>query len=143
MSKYYNLEYLKARRQELRNNATPTENLLWAELKNKQTGYKFRRQYSIGNYIVDFYCVELKLCVEIDGPTHNGIEAVEYDAVREKFLESLDITVIRFTNQEVYASPHRVAERIRGWFPLLTGIMPPTAKEIQTTLKVGEDNPQE
>lgn len=139
MTNIYNNKNLKERRKELRNNATPTETLLWAELKNKQTGYKFRRQFSIGNYIVDFYCAELKLCVEIDGPTHNGIEAIEYDLKREKFLESLDITVIRFTNQEVYASPYRVVERIRGWFPLLTGIMPPTAKEIREKLKTGKN----
>ncbi|MCC6636415.1 MAG: endonuclease domain-containing protein [Ignavibacteriaceae bacterium] len=143
MSKIYNREYLKDRRQELRNNATPTEKLLWAELKNKQTGYKFRRQFSVGNYILDFYCAELKLCVEIDGPTHYGMKASEYDAVRQKFLESLGITVVRFTNHEVYESPYRVVERIRGWFPLLSGNMPPTIEEIREKLKAERIEPKQ
>lgn len=62
---------------------------------------KFRRQYSIGNFIIDFYCPEIKLAVEIDGATHGTPEELRYDAKRQKYLENLGIKVKRYTNTDV------------------------------------------
>jgi len=67
------------------------EALLWARLKSKELGYKFRRQYSIGSFIVDFYCPELKLAIEVDGDSHFTDDAEEADRVRENEIESYGI----------------------------------------------------
>lgn len=88
-----NVTSLFYRRKELRNNSTPEEILLWLHLKSSQTGFKFRRQHSIGGYIADFYCPMKKLVVEIDGPIH--LQNKEYDKVRTDYLEGLDIKVLR------------------------------------------------
>ena len=75
-----NVVYLKNTRKQLRNNPTKAEQVLWKYLKNKQIkGYKFRRQHSVGNYILDFYCPALKLCIEIDGDSHFTDEGKNYD----------------------------------------------------------------
>jgi very-short-patch-repair endonuclease len=82
-------------------NPTPAENLLWQKiLRGKQFGqYKFLRQKPIGAYIVDFYCAELRLVVEIDGDSH--AEQLAYDARRTQFLESLGLRVLRYANRDV------------------------------------------
>ena len=93
---------LKPRRRELRCNQTDAEKALWAHLRNKQFyGMKFFRQYSIGSYILDFYCPTAKLAVELDGGQHNQCESKEYDAARSEYLERQGIEVIRFWNHEV------------------------------------------
>lgn len=101
------------RRKKLRNKSTPEEILLWIKLKNSQTDFKFRRQHSIGGYIADFYCPAKKLVVEIDGSQHFKKENSEYDAIRSKFFEGLNIKVLRFTNLEVSTETERVVEKIR------------------------------
>lgn len=75
-------------------------------------GYRFRRQYSIGPYVVDFYCPELRLAIEIDGPSHEGGEAREYDTKREEEIRELGITVVRFRNDEVLSNSMGVIRRI-------------------------------
>ncbi|MDI6761937.1 MAG: endonuclease domain-containing protein [Thermodesulfobacteriota bacterium] len=93
---------LKQRRQELRRNQTEAEKALWAHLRNKQFyGIKFFRQYSIGYYILDFYCPTMKLAVELDGGQHNQSESKEYEAVRSEYLRAQGIEVMRFWNHEV------------------------------------------
>ena len=93
---------LKQRRRELRRNQTEAEKTLWAHLRNKQFyGMKFFRQYSIGPYILDFYCPNMKLAVELDGGQHNQSESKEYEAVRTKYLKAQGIEVMRFWNHEV------------------------------------------
>ena len=93
---------LKQRRRELRHNQTEAEKALWAQLRNKQFyGMKFFRQYSIGPYILDFYCPSMKLAVELDGGQHNQCEGKEYDAARSEYLKAQGIEVIRFWNHEV------------------------------------------
>ena len=83
---------------ELRNNSTPAEKRLWKYLKGKQIhGFDFDRQKPIDKYIVDFYCKKLKLCIEIDGHSHNFKE--EYDRKRQNKLETFGIKVIRFEEQ--------------------------------------------
>ena len=88
-------------RQTLRNNLTTPEQKLWARIRNKQLGTRFRRQYGIGRYVVDFYCPELALVIELDGNSHYEEGAQEYDEVRDTFMESLGLRVLRFTNLEV------------------------------------------
>lgn len=92
---------LTARARENRNNPTKAESKIWHEvLRMRQfANYKFLRQKPIGNYIVDFYCAELLLVIEIDGDSH--AESVEYDAERTKILESLGLTVFRYANDAV------------------------------------------
>ncbi|MFM6613365.1 MAG: endonuclease domain-containing protein, partial [Dolichospermum sp.] len=84
----------------MRTEATLAEKQLWQRLKNKQLlGFKFRRQQVIDRFIVDFYCHEIKLVIEVDGEIHNYTQ-VE-DAIREEFLESLGLRVVRFKNEDV------------------------------------------
>jgi very-short-patch-repair endonuclease len=86
---------------ELRQPLTPTETTLWRVLRDRNLGFKFRRQHEIEFFIIDFYCAEVNLCIEIDGESHLTKEQQEYAAVRTEYLESLGRTVIRFTNQDV------------------------------------------
>ena len=93
---------LKQRRRELRHNQTEAEKTIWAHLRNKQFyGMKFFRQYSIGSYILDFYCPSIKLAVELDGGQHNQSENQGYEAVLTKYLKAQGIEVMRFWNHEV------------------------------------------
>lgn len=81
---------------------TTPEIVLWSRLKNRKlSGHKFRRQHSIGPYILDFYCHALYLAIEVDGRQHQEPEVMEYDRIRTEYLESLNVQVVRFTNIEV------------------------------------------
>ncbi|MEQ8242573.1 endonuclease domain-containing protein [Fulvivirga sp.] len=112
-----NRNELKKFRKQLRNNATPAENTLWQFLKNKQLeGRKFRRQFSVGNYILDFYCTTEKLCIELDGAGHYNDAQLEYDEERTLFLNNLGIRVIRFENKEVFEALESVLECIKNAF---------------------------
>jgi very-short-patch-repair endonuclease len=113
----YNKPELKENRKNLRNNATPAEAFLWNYLKCKQLkGRKFRRQFSVGNYILDFYCPAEKLCIELDGADHFTSAGYQYDEVRTKYLKQLGITVIRFENQTVFDATENVLETIVSSF---------------------------
>ena len=93
---------------------TEAEILVWSKLRVKQMqGYKFRRQYSVGMYIVDFYCPALKLAIEIDGDTHFQAGAGEYDRTRREFIEGFGIRFLRFTNAEVCGNLDGVMEFLR------------------------------
>jgi len=112
-----NLPELKTFRKELRNHGTSAEAFLWTHLKQKQLeGKKFRRQFSVGHYILDFYCHTEKLCVELDGNDHFTNEQMKYDEIRTKFLNDQGIKVIRFENCEVFDHTESVLEEIRGCF---------------------------
>lgn len=109
----HNRTFLKQRRQELRNQATPAEKLLWSKLQHSQlAGYKFRRQHSVGSYILDFFCPTARLAVELDGDSHFTDEAMVYDAERTAYLNALNIQVIRFPNKDVYDHLDAVCEEI-------------------------------
>lgn len=97
---------------ELRQPLTPMEAALWRILRNRNLNYKFRRQHEFEFFIIDFYCAEVKLCIEIDGDTHSTIEQQEYDAARTEYLESLGRAVIRFTNQDVRYNINAVVQGI-------------------------------
>ena len=90
---------------------TKEESLLWYNFLSKYT-LRFRRQYVIGNYIVDFYCHQAKLVIELDGSQHYEPEEIEKDRVRTAYLESLGLQVIRFTNLEVLQQFRSVCEAI-------------------------------
>ena len=106
---------MREHRKELRKNQTPQEKILWWYLKDKRTGHKFRRQHSVGGYILDFYCAENKLIVEIDGRIHNTPEAREYDQIRDKFFTDLGYKILRFSNDEISKDINSVIEKIKSW----------------------------
>lgn len=94
---------------------TAAEVALWMMIKNKQlNGERFLRQFSIGHYIVDFYCHKHKLAIELDGAGHFTEEGKEYDARRTEFLNSEGITVIRFENTLIFNYPMQVLEEIKS-----------------------------
>lgn len=113
MQKLFNNKIMKLRRKELRNNMTHAEVLLWMKLKGSALGYKFRRQTSIGSFVVDFYCPSAKLVLEIDGSVHDTQKARVYDAHRQNMIEQLGLRVLRFTNDEILDSLDTVLVRIR------------------------------
>ncbi len=86
----------------LRQNATIQERILWKKLRNPPfTNFKFRRQYPIGCYIMDFVCIEKLLIIEIDGGQHNKDAGIFYDCERTKYLNNRGFKVIRFWNSDV------------------------------------------
>ena len=110
----YNVRATEPKRQELRNFLTPAEAVLWKQLQRRQLdGKKFRRQVSIGPYIVDFYCPECRVVVELDGAAHFEIAGAEYDARRTEYLEENGIRLIRFENRTVFGELEWVLEAIR------------------------------
>lgn len=98
----------------MRNNGTSEEILLWLRLKNSKLGSKFRRQHSIGGYIVDFYCPSKKLIIEVDGPEHFKKENKEYDEIRTKFFNGMNLKVIRFSNTEINTNLNIVIQKIKN-----------------------------
>lgn len=102
MGDIYNSSESGWKRKELRLNTTMSEQRLWMKLRGKQMhGYKFRRQFSVGKFILDFYCSKLKLAIEVDGYSHAGETAEMYDKKRTEYLQSLGIICIRFMNYDV------------------------------------------
>ncbi|MEW6067281.1 MAG: endonuclease domain-containing protein [Nitrospirota bacterium] len=105
---------LKELARQLRKNSTLSEVLLWRHLKGKQMlNYDFDRQKPIDDYIVDFFCNELMLAIEIDGDTHNY--KIEEDIIRQKRLESLGIRFLRFTDRDVKQNIEGVMTTIKRW----------------------------
>lgn len=100
------------RAKQLRENETRAEKLLWARLRNKQLGAKFRRQHPLHFFIVDFYCHELKLVIELDGGIHFKEENQEYDRMRTELIAEFEIRVIRFRNEEIYSEIEIVIDLI-------------------------------
>ena len=105
---------LKELARKLRNDSTFTEILLWNYLKKKQIrGFDFDRQKPIDNYIIDFYCKDLKLAIEIDGESHYGKEYK--DKIRDKRLNKFAITVLRFDDLDVRYKLEQVLQTIERW----------------------------
>lgn len=99
---------------EMRKNPTEAENLLWENLRNKKLGgLKFRRQQPMEGFILDFYCHEVKLGVEVHGPDHHKTEQKKYDELRTSYLEEFGIEIIRFSNEEVTQTIRNVLGKIR------------------------------
>ena len=109
----HSLPFLSKERAILRSNMTPAEEELWGLLrKHKLNGLKFRRQHSIGSYIVDFYCASEKLVIEVDGSVHDTAEAIANDKVRDEKLQHLGYKIIRIRNSEVFDTPESVLQQI-------------------------------
>ena len=109
--------YLQTFRTELRKSLTPAEAALWKCLQRSQLdGRKFRRQHSVGDYIVDFYCPAERLAIELDGQVHRNEPAELYDYERKLFLIYYGIKVIRFENFLIFEELECVLLRIKSWF---------------------------
>jgi very-short-patch-repair endonuclease len=119
MTHLYNRPDSIKTRKQLRKTLTPAEALLWKNLqRNQLENRKFRRQYSIGKYIVDFYCADERVAIELDGEVHNNIGTQQYDDERTEYLQSLNIKVLRFENAEVFTRLENLLEAIRQEFKL-------------------------
>ncbi|MCK4225060.1 MAG: endonuclease domain-containing protein [candidate division Zixibacteria bacterium] len=113
MTQIYNKASEKEKRRLLRKNMPKAEVIMWSKLKQKQLlGYRFRRQYSVGSYVIDFFCPELKLAVEVDGTSHFKDGAEYYDRNRQESIEQLGIKFLRFNNAQVYKNLNGVLEVI-------------------------------
>jgi very-short-patch-repair endonuclease len=125
MTEVFNRIEVKEKRRALRKEMPPAEVILWKLLRGKGLcGRKFRRQYSIGPYIVDFYCPQEKLAIEIDGESH-FVEGAEIgDRERQKYIEAKGIHVLRFTNTDVYERLEGVVIQIASRLPLKTSPNP-------------------
>lgn len=101
MTKHYNKRSEKQKRRILRKGMTFCEKILWIHLRRKQLGVRFLRQYSIDQFVIDFYSPEIKFAIELDGDVHNNPIQKEYDAKRQEYLETFGITFLRLTNDEL------------------------------------------
>jgi very-short-patch-repair endonuclease len=113
MDYLYNNIDKKDLRKKLRNSLGLPEIVLWRELKGSKLGKKFRRQYGVGKYSLDFYCPELRLGIELDGSTHDNQESYANDQKRTEFIQSQNIKIIRFQNKEILNSLSGVVEEIK------------------------------
>ena len=126
---------LKQYSRQLRENMTDAERHLWAKIRMKQLkGYQFYRQNPIGDYIVDFFCPRAKLVIEVDGSQHLVGETIQYDRIRDDYLSSLGLRVLRFTNTDVLINIKGVVESIDKEIPL----NPPFSKGETITSPFGK-----
>ena len=111
----YNHQSMKDRRRFLRKNQTTAESILWQKLRGKKLdGWKFLRQYSVGPYILDFYCVKLRLAIEVDGGQHAEEDGLAYDKERERLLSDHKIFTLRFPNEEILSNPNNALDQIKN-----------------------------
>jgi very-short-patch-repair endonuclease len=113
----FNKKNLKFFRSSLSSRSTSAEAELWNILKSKKLdGIKFRRQYSIGSYIIDFCCPSEKILIELDGDPHGEYHKIEEDKKRDQYLEGLGFSILRFENRLVFQEPEFVKNEIRKTF---------------------------
>ncbi len=106
-------EKLKPVARQMRHKPTKAEEILWQHVRNRQiAGFKFRRQHSIERFIVDFYCAETELIIEVDGPIHQYQE--QEDILRQEFIENQGLRVLRFSNDDVINHISLVLDQISG-----------------------------
>lgn len=114
MTEHFNRKEMQERQRQLRTDMTYCEKLIWMYLRKRQMKERFLRQYSVDNYVIDFYCSKLKLAVEIDGDVHNLQDQKEYDKSRQKYLETFGINFIRIKNEELLGNPNKAFRRIEN-----------------------------
>ncbi len=102
-------EFARHNRQKM----TESEGFLWTALRQNLKGFKFRRQHIIGDYIVDFICLEYKLVIEVDGEYHHTDEQRQEDQIRTNYLQSNGFQVIRFSNEEVKSNIRKIIQIIK------------------------------
>ncbi len=117
--KVHNSKKLLERRKSLREFSTAEEEILWNELRNNKLGARFRRQHSIGGYILDFYCFKVRLIIELDGRSHDFQK--EYDANRDKFFKELKYETLRIKNSEIKVNLKNVIAKIKNTLSLRLG----------------------
>ena len=116
-SQIHNRKEIEDRRKHLRKKLTSAEATLWMLLKSKQLdGRKFRRQHSVDKYVLDFYCASEGLGIELDGEHHFTAEGLAYDERRTRYLNELNIRVLRFENEAIFQSPEGVLAEIKRHF---------------------------
>ena len=126
MTEHYNKKSQTEKRRLLRGHLSKAEGVMWNHLSRKQMlGYKFRRQYGVDQFVIDFYCPELKLAIEIDGDTHFRRDAREYDKDRQEYIENFGIELIRFINLEVLNNLSGVLETIADKIERMKTDQPP------------------
>jgi len=120
---HFNRHGERDKRRFLRNNPTESEKTLWQCLRKKKIlGYKFRRQYGIDAFIVDFYCPKAKLAIEIDGEIHKSRDVMLADRKRQEYIEQFGITFLRFTNAEIENDIRQVISLIKQKIDYLKGL---------------------
>jgi very-short-patch-repair endonuclease len=113
MNEFFNRETEKEKRRQLRNTMPVAEVILWSRLKGRQIlGCKFRRQHSVGAYILDFYSPEIRFGIELDGDSHYEVGAKEYDERRTQFIDGFNIKIIRVLNTDIYDNLDGILEMI-------------------------------
>jgi len=112
MEVLHNSKDLEQQRKDLRKRMTRAEILLWSKLRAKQIGYKFRRQHSIGSFVVDFYCSACNLVIEIDGYSHADDQINKKDLIKEKYLNEKGFIVVHFEESEVLKGVDNILEQI-------------------------------
>ena len=103
-----------------RRNSTTAENVLWQNIRNKLLGVEFRRQHVIGDFIVDFVCLDKMLVIEVDGGYHTERDQLEDDEIRARILNSLGFKVVRFSNERVLFDLDNVKSDIKNILRQLT-----------------------
>lgn len=113
MTRVFNKAGEKDKRRKLRGNMPLAEVILWDKLKNRSlNGHRFRRQYSVGKFVIDFYCPKKKLAIELDGESHFSEGADVRDKERQSIIEDYGINFLRFTNQDIYENLAGVLSKI-------------------------------
>ena len=121
MKYLYNDSTLKHRRSELRKKQTDAEKVFWSHVRGRQFhGMRFHRQYSIGPYILDFYCPENRIAIELDGGQHNDPEKIKHDALRSEYIKAQGIDILRFWDHEILLEIQAVLDKIEERFNSLT-----------------------
>jgi very-short-patch-repair endonuclease len=113
MTRIFNKSKEKQKRRTLRSNMTNAEKLLWQRIRKRQIkGKRFLRQFSVGEYVIDFHCPEIRLAIEVDGNTHNSKDEIEYDLTRQSEIENFGIIFLRIKNEEIFKNIDNVILKI-------------------------------
>ena len=140
MERFFNLESAKENRRALRKSMPSAEVILWQSIRREQLGgFKFRRQYSVGSYVIDFFCAEAKLAIEVDGESHYVEGAKEKDDRRQQIIEGFGIRFLRFTNPDVYDNLDGVLETIYSTLKEIVGRREPS-QPLPTSPSKGEES---
>ena len=115
MGRIYNRQDQNEKRKALRKEMSNAEVILWNHVKGRQIkNKKFRRQFGVGRYVIDFYCPEIKLAIEVDGDTHDSPDEIEYDKTRQLEIENYKIVFLRIKNEEVFKNIDEVILKIEN-----------------------------
>ena len=120
MTIHFTKKEIQNNRRLLRANMTMSEKIVWMYLRKRQMKQRFLRQYSVDNYIIDFYCPKLKIAIEVDGNIHELEKQKMYDIQRQEYLERLGIIFVRIKNDELFDNPNKAFEKIENMIKRVT-----------------------